>query len=460
VSRVAVLGGGISGLVAARSLLARGARPTIFEAGPRLGGVLQSVREDGLLLEEGPDSLVATKPSAIALCEDLGVPLIGTSEAHARSMVVRAGRLERVPEGFVLLAPTRWGPLLRSPIFSWPGKARMALDLLLPRGGAEDETLADFVRRRLGAEALARLAQPMLGGVVAGDPEALSARSVMPMLVDMEARDRSIVIGMQRRRRAQRAAMAGDREASGARYGLFRTPKEGMAALIEALEAALDGADLRLEAPVRSLTRDGGWRVNDEAFDAVVAALPIRSAEAVLRGLDGGLDDALSGIPSTSTATLNLVYRAADVRHPLAAFGFVVPAAEGLSLMACTFTTRKYAGRAGEDTVVLRAFVGGALGEAAYARDDDALIAAARADLQRLLGLDATPVRAHLVRWADRFPQLNVGHRGRVGAIHAAEQRLPGLGVAGNFLTGAGISDCVEAARAAAAQSLQSSCSE
>ena len=450
-TRFAGRGGGVSGLVATRALLRDGADVCLFEAGATLGGVLRTVRDDGLLLEEGPDSLVATKPAGIALCDELGVPLIGTSPTHARSLVVRAGRLQPVPEGFVLLAPTKWGPLLRSPIFSWAGKARMALDLVLPRGKVEDETLGGFVRRRLGAEALERLAQPMLGGVVAGDPDVLSARSVLPMLTALEARDRSIILGMQRRRRAQLAKMKGAGAASGARYGLFRTPRDGMGSLVEALVAEVGGAEVRVGARASSVARDGGWRVDGEAFDGVISALPIRAAEATLRGVDPGLDEALSGIPSASTATLNLVYRAADVRHPLDGFGFVVPAAEGLSLMACTFTTRKYAGRAGDDTVVLRAFVGGALGTAAYARDDASLIAAARADLERLLGLDATPIRTHLVRWQDRFAQMTVGHAGRVEAIRAAEERMPGLGVAGNFLGGAGIPDCIEAARRAAA---------
>lgn len=449
-TRVAVLGGGITGLVAARELRATH-EVTLFEAADRLGGVLQTVHDDGLLLEEGPDSLVITKPAAVALCDDLKVPLIGTSDGHARSMVVRSAALQRVPEGFVLLAPTKWGPLLRSPLFSWAGKARMALDLVLPRGGHTDETLADFVRRRLGSEALDRLAQPMLGGVVAGDPEALSAKAVMPMLVAMEDESRSIILGMQRRRAAQRAAVD-TKAASGARYGLFRTPAGGMSTVIDALIAELGDVELRVGTPVTEIVRGEGWTVNGEVFDAVVLALPVRTAERLAAGIDDGLAEALRDIPSTSTATLNLVYRAEDVRHPLDAFGFVVPAAEGLSLMACTFTTRKYAGRAGEDRIVLRAFVGGALGQVAWGRSDDELIASARADLQRLLGLDAVPIRTHLARWQDRFPQLNVGHAGRVATIQAAEDRHPGLAVAGNFLTGAGVSDCIESARRAAAR--------
>jgi oxygen-dependent protoporphyrinogen oxidase len=457
VTRVAVVGGGISGLAAARSLLQQGLHATVFEKESRLGGVLRTRREGELLLEEGPDSLVATKPAAIDLCEALGVELIGTRSENQRSLVVRDGRLLEVPEGFVLLAPTRLGPLLRSPLFSWAGKARMALDLLLPRGGAArhedvDETLAAFVRRRLGKEALVRLAQPMLGGVVAGDPEHLSVRAVMPMLVQLERDHRSIVLGMRRRRRMQRAAQAGDGIASGARYGLFRTPKHGMQALIEALRQDVDerGGAVRTSSTVERIAP--GWTVNGEPFDGIVVALPVRAAADLLAPTDPELHDAVEAIETTSTATLNLVFRAKDVRHPLPAFGFVVPACEGLSLMACTFTSRKYAGRSGADTVVLRAFVGGALGEAAYAQSDDELIARALADLKSLLGIDAAPTHAVLVRWPNRFPKLVVGHRERVSAIRSAEARLPGLAVAGNYLTGAGISDCLASAAAAAAK--------
>jgi oxygen-dependent protoporphyrinogen oxidase len=203
---------------------------------------------------------------------------------------------------------------------------------------------------------------------------------------------------------------------------------------------------VRTGTRVKDVRRSDGWTVDGEPFDAVVVALPVRAAAAVLSGVEGGPSPSLEEIPTASTATLNLVYRASEVDHPLPAFGFVVPAREGLSLMACTFTTRKYAGRAGPESVILRAFVGGALGVDAYARPDGALIDAARADLDRLLGLRATPTRTHLVRWPDRFPQLTIGHGDRVAAIRQAEAQLPGLAVAGNFFGGAGISDCIVAA--------------
>ncbi len=450
--RVAVLGGGITGLASAVALQDAGADVTLFEGSSRLGGSLATVTRDGVIMELGPDSFVRTKPASIKLCERLGVELIGTGEEHARTLIVQRGKLHPIPEGFRLLAPTKWMPFLKSSLISWPGKLRMALDLVLPRrpgcSDTDDVSLADFVRRRLGEEALVRLAQPMIAGIFSGDPENLSLRATMPMLLDLEQKHRSLTLGMQAQAKLTKARSAG------AAYSLFRTPKDGMQALVDALEAALSPSTIKLDSPVQALERtDDGWIVRagaDEAFERVLVALPNRVAASVLGELDPELGAQISGVPLASAATINLVWNAEGVDHPLDAFGFVVPANEDRFVMAGTFTQRKYAGRCAPDRVLIRAFVGGALGPDVGALDDQALIDGSLKDLKDLLGIDAQPVTTQVARYVNRQPQYVMGHLDRVARIEAGVAELPRLELAGNYLRGVGVAECVKSANAAA----------
>ena len=447
---VAVLGGGISGLVAALSLqdLATDSplQITLLEGSDTLGGVLQTVHRDGMLLERGPDSFVITKPAAITLCERLGVELIPTRPDAARTMVARGGRLHGLPDGFRLLAPTEWTPFLRTALISWGGKARMGLDLLLPRragcSAEDDESLASFVRRRLGQEALDQLAQPMIGGIYSGDPERLSLRATMPMLLDMEQRHRSLILGMRAAARASKARTAG------AAYALFRTPRHGMSALIDALVAALSDVDLRRGVLATGLTRRGeGWRVEtsdgDLDVDAVVPALPASVVARLLTDVHPGLAEDLGGIRSASAATINLVWPRDQVNHPLDGFGFVVPATEGCFSMAATFTQRKYAGRCPDDRVLIRSFAGGALGPEVGGMSDDQLVLGALGDLKALLGIESQPTHSLVTRYPQRQPQFEMGHLDRVARIEAAEAELPGFALAGNCFRGVGAADCI-----------------
>src|SRR5256714_8705273 len=228
--RIVVIGGGISGLAAAYQLTKQRAshgsalEVLLLEAGARVGGTVRTVKRAGFLLEAGPDSFISEKPEALELAKEIGLEsrLIETNEEHRRSFIVRGGRLRAVPEGFQLLAPSRFWPFVTTDIFSWPGKARMALDLLLPRrqtNGADDESLAQFVRRRFGREALERMAQPMVGGIYTADPELLSLRATMPRFLEMEREHRSLIRAMWKTRRRLNAAEM--RGTSGARYSLF-----------------------------------------------------------------------------------------------------------------------------------------------------------------------------------------------------------------------------------------------
>ena len=475
--RVVVIGGGITGLTACYRLVQQAQANdlpldvVLLEASDRLGGVIATRYEDGLLLEEGPDCFLTTKPWGIELCDELGLnaELIGTTTEHRQSFIVRHGRLVPVPQGFYLMAPGALWPFVTTPAFSWSGKLRMALDLVLPRRtacpgldpGSNDESLADFVIRRLGREALERMAQPMVGGIYTADPRHLSMQATMPQFLEMERRHRSLILALQQRQR-QASAQPG---VSGARYGLFASFRRGMQTLVDALADRLPAGTVRLQASVRSVRRDpphlpegvrgGCWIISpqdgpDLEADALCLALTAPQAARLVSSLDPELAAGLHDIPYASSAVVTLACDRADLAHPLNGMGFVVPAVEQRSLIACSFSSVKFAGRAPDGKVLLRAFVGGALRQAQALWPDAKLQDAVCQDLRQLLGLTGKPTLCHVSRHASAMPQYHVGHLARVERLEAAAHRWPGLALAGNAWHGVGVPDCIRSGDAAA----------
>lgn len=450
-ARVVIIGGGISGLAAAHRILELkpAAQVTVLEASGRLGGTIHTEFRDGFLLERGPDSFISEKPQAVALAQRLGIEsrLIQTNEKYRRSFIVRNGKLRPVPEGFQLLAPSRMWPFITSDIFSLSGKARMAADLFLPRqntNGTTDESLASFVRRRLGVEALERMAQPMVGGIYTADPETLSLRATLPRFLEMEREHRSLILAMMRQGRAQKSGT------SGARYSLFLSFDRGVQVLVDPLTRM--NADFRVRTRAQRLTFDQGWTIStdrDEVFkaDAVCLAVPAYIAASLLTG---ELADKLRHIKYASTATINFGYRRAAIAHALNGFGFVVPFVERRSLIACTFSSVKFSGRAPEGHVLLRAFAGGALQPEIFALDESELAARVEADLRELLGISEAPLFVEVAKWERSMPQYEVGHLDRVNEIEKLVNQLPGLTLAGNSYRGAGIPDCIRSGESAA----------
>jgi len=454
-NRIVVVGGGITGLAAAHRIgeLNPAMKVTLLEASARLGGTIQTEYRDGFLLERGPDSFISEKPQAISLAKRLGLEshLIETNEAFRRSFILRNGRLRPVPEGFQLLAPSRMWPFITSDIFSLTGKVRMAADLFLPRksaNGVNDESLASFVRRRLGNEALTRMAQPMVGGIYTADPETLSLRATLPRFLDMEQKHRSLILAMLRQGKAQKTGT------SGARYSLFLSFDRGMQVLVDTLTGIK--AEFRLNTRVQQLKPDGSrWSITTNSgeqlqADAVCLTVPAYIAASLLSDSGKQLAQKLGAIKYASTATINFGYRRSAIKHPLNGFGFVVPYIEKRSLLACTFSSVKFAGRAPEEHVLLRAFAGGALQPEIFALDEAAMTTKVDADLRELLGISEDPLFVEVAKWERSMPQYEVGHLDRVSEIEKLVAKLPGLALAGNSYRGAGIPDCIRNGEAAA----------
>lgn len=461
-AKVAVIGGGIAGLSAANRLCELAFERKLplaielYEGGERLGGALETVRRGEFVIETGADSILSEKPAALKLAERLGLAaeIVGTDQRFRKTFVVRNGRLLEIPEGFSLLAPSRIGPVMRSPLFSPRGKFRIALEPWIPRRrGGGDESLAAFVRRRLGDETLTRVAQALAGGIYTADPERLSIAATLPRFVEMERKHGSVMRGL-------RAAAAGRGE-SGARWSLFVSFRAGVGRLVEALAARLADSIQTGRAVASILPDDSGpdrsrrWRLRfadggETVADAVVIAAPAYAAATALSAAFPALSAKLALIEYASAAVVNLAYHADDFPNAPAGFGFVAPAIERRRIIAGSFTSLKYPGRAPAGMLLVRAFIGGALNRGLMALTDAEMVAAARDEFRDLLGATAEPALTLVRRWPNSMPQYAVGHLDRVAEIERLADRIPGVELAGAYLRGVGIPDCVAGGERAA----------
>ncbi len=453
--RVVVIGAGMSGLACAWTLRDR-ADVIVIEASARVGGNVITAREGGFVMDAGPDAWVTTKPDATALARELGLEgeLIGTRPEYRRVYVAWNGRLHPMPEGVVLGVPTRIAPMVTTPLFSLLGKARMGLEPFVPRRewtGDEDESIGDFVERRLGREATDRLAAPLLGGIFAGDAKRLSIRAAFPQFVEQEKKYGSLIRAMRASRRNGHKPQPGAKASPGA-GSAFLSLRSGMSLLPETLVKSLD---VRTSTRAERIVKKGsGWEVATSsgalACDAVVLATPPPATAALLGPLDEEAARVASEIRCGSSAAVFLGYRREDVEHPLDATGFVVPRSSAQKIVACTFVTSKWESRAPEGHVLLRAFVGGAGREETLDASDDALVTTARAELSKLMGRLGEPVLTRVFRHVRASPQPEVGHLARMRALFARLETLPGVQLIGNGYNGTGIPDCVKQGKAAA----------
>jgi oxygen-dependent protoporphyrinogen oxidase len=442
---VAIVGGGIAGLSAAYELQRRGVSSRVLEATRRVGGVISSDRFDGWVIDAGPDSMLVQKPAAVALCRELGIAdrLIHTQPPRT-AYVLRDERLHPLVEGSFLGFPLTASGLMRSPLFSAAGKMRLALEPVMPRRtGDDDESIGAFVRRRFGKEAVDYLAEPLLAGIHAGDVERLSVRALFPRLIDAEYQSGSVL-------RAFRALRS-----QPSPHGAFVSLPGGTAELIEALAGALVPGTVSVEARVSELHRVGTLRIETTGGPidarAVILAVPAYAAGSLLRGFDTTLAAFCDGVPYASTATVALGFRREQVAHPLSGTGFVVPRVERRALLAATWISSKWAGRAPEGHVLMRAFLGGGRDPHRLEESDQSLVDTAREELAALLGVTGEPLFARLYRFTRQSPQYEVGHLERVAQIEQRLAAIPGVFVAGSGFRAIGIPDCIADARATAA---------
>jgi oxygen-dependent protoporphyrinogen oxidase len=494
--RTAIIGGGIAGLAAAWELQkARATNPdieyTLFESRDHLGGSLATTLVDGTVLERGPDSFLTEKPAAAELCRELGLgsDLIPSNDADRKTWIVVGKRLIGLPDGLMFLVPTKLVPTALSPLFSIGTKIRMGLELLHPpRPSTQDESVAALVERHFGHQAVERLADPLLSGIYGGDATQLSARTVLPRLVEMEVQYGSLTRGMLAARKKMRAAMAakaksaaasappagqpaGDRlksmgsQPTGPR-AIFTGLRGGLQQLVDTITARLDPLAIRLSTQVDAIERTAsGWRITaagqSEIYDAVIVASPAWAAAAMLSTVDAQLSEELAGIPYSSSITVNMVYDESKIGTLPEGFGFLVPASAGRAMLACTFAHRKFLGRSAPGRAVLRAFLGGMRNDALMAEPDNVLIATVRRELSeilgaRIIGPHIEPEFAQVNRWRRAMAQYAVGHQERMIRVSDRVASLPGLHLVGNAYDGIGIPDCIRLGRRAARELVNS----
>ncbi len=466
--QVAIIGGGITGLAAAYALQERAratgarARYTLFESTDRLGGKILTERQDGFVIEGGPDSFLQQKPWAAGLAEELGLEpeMIGTNPEQRQIFVVNRGRLTPMPEGVMLIVPTRFMPFIKSPLISWPGKLRMGLDFIIPpRPGDEDESIGSFVKRRLGREALEKIAEPLMSGIHVSDPDTQSLLGTFPRFRALEKNYGGLIRGMLAQRHAASTSGKNGRPAGEPSWksSAFLSFHGGMGRLVDALTGSLQDGRLLTGCGVVDIQPipDGGYELHTSdgdsmLADAVVLATPAFVSAKLVSRFAPRLAHALEAIRYVSTATVSLAYPKSSLPRPLAGSGFIIPRREKRLISACTWSSAKFSSRAPGDSLLLRCFMGGPGHENLVELDDARLVAMARSDLADLMGLRAEPQLSRVFRWIKANPQYDVGHLARVEQMHASCAKIPGLFLAGSAFEGVGIPDCIHQGQQAA----------
>lgn len=448
---VVIVGGGISGLSTAYYLSRRGIPSTILESRPRLGGVILTEHLEGYTLEAGPDSFLSAKPAALELIRELGLAdqVIGSNDFSRKTYVWKRGRLLPLPDGMMMMVPTKIAPLLTTPLLGWSTKLRMGLELLrAPRGHDEDQSVAEFIAEHYGTEAVDYLAEPLLSGIYGGNPSELSVTSVLPRFVALAGRYGSLTRGVL----AERAKAAANHAPPAP---LFRTLKGGLEQMIEALAAAIQPLaavrQTRAETIERTeagfLIRAGGDWLEAES---VVLACEAHSATALIKPVDGRLADLLATVPYSSSMTVSLGFNAKDLPLRPTGHGFLVPKKERRRLMACTWVGEKFPYRVPEDQAVARCFLGGVDDAGVLTESDEVVAEIVTRELAEIAGITARPRFVRVHRWPRAMAQYTVGHPQRLAEIQERTQAIRNFALAGNAYEGIGIPDCIRLGKRAA----------
>jgi oxygen-dependent protoporphyrinogen oxidase len=479
VKRIIVIGGGAAGLGAAykirRAAQAGHEVDVLLVEKNRIGGKIATeiVEHEGerFTVDGGPDCFLTEKPAVHRIAKLLGIfeDELPTDDTRKKTLILSRGRLHQMPDGVMMFAPTKFLPFATTGLFSWPGKLRMAMDLFIPpktvpEGQLNDETLEDFVVRRMGRECLDRLAEPLVGGVHASDPRFMSLAATFPRLLEMEQNYGSLMRGFIHARKKVEEMKKKYPPQPGAKPRTFFTSiVGGMQRLTDAMAQAIGAENIKTGAAVDRIERadDGRWTVtlsdgSIEAADAVIVATESFSAEPLLRGVNPDIANALAGIPTSSSATVSIAFEEAEVGVDMNAFGVLCPLVEDRALMAATFSSTKWPGRAPSGKVLFRGFVGGPHNQQIMERSDEELSAVVLAEMRSILGIDpdAKPLFTRVFRWHRGMPQYTLGHLDRVGMIEDSCESTPGLALAGGSYRGVGIPNCIESGERAVSKVL------
>ncbi len=478
--RIVIIGSGAAGLAAGYALkesLAgdKNIEVLVLEKDKRPGGQIKTVLKDGFVFECGPDCVISDKPSTFEFAKKLGIAneMINTRSATGGTYILKRGKLVRMPEGVMMMIPTKFKPFIGTKLISWPGKIRAAMDVFIPRRKNldDDESLAGFVRRRLGQEILDVLAEPLVGGIHASDPETMSLASTFPRFLKMEKDDRSLILAMFKSKRKMAKLMKEKAKPDSSdppkkRWTMFVSFKDGMQTLTDALAKAIGSDILKLRTEVQRVEKiklSGGKTayklqvkgVGDIEADAVVLTTLAYQTAALIETFDSELAKPLSEIQAVSSATINLVYKKEDMPIELDTNGFLVPQVEGKKLMASTWTTTKWPHRAPDGYIMLRAFVGGAFHQELASLDDDEMLDLVKADLKDIMGIEAEPSKTNITRWIKSMPQYTMGYPQRIAKIKERVAAHDGLFLAGASYGGVGVPDCMNNARNTALEALE-----
>jgi oxygen-dependent protoporphyrinogen oxidase len=459
--RIVIIGGGISGLATAYALQERlssfkdQAACYLIEGSKRPGGVILTETVDGFVIDGGPESFLSTKPWALELCQRLGLTnrLVGTCEDQKKTYIFSRGKLHELPEGLTLMVPTRIKPFLQSGLISLSGKLRMGMDLFLPsKVGDEDESMGSFVRRRLGQEILERLAEPLMGGIYAGDANQISLKTTFPNFLTLEKEYGSVIRGMWSKRKEARKHL---QEGASSKWTMFVTLRGGLTELIQTLVAKLDRVSLMTDNPVIRLHPSANSSSQQSVYtitlakgesiqaDVIILTTPSYKTANLLEELSPLLSTRLREIPYVSTATVSLGYKKSDFSHPPYGFGFVIPRVENRKIIASTWTSNKFPYRAPNDGLLLRCYMSQTSQKDLMSLDDSTLVQIAREELKVIVGITQEPILTRIYRWEKAMPQYLVGHLDRLAKMEGLLSNYPGLFLTGSAYRGVGIPDCI-----------------
>lgn len=467
--KIVIIGGGISGLATAYSLEEKAIKEgksvsiTLLEKKNQVGGNILTERVGDFLIEGGPDCFLSEKPWALQLCERLGMgeSLLRTNDEYRKTYILWNGHLHELPEGVILMIPTEIFPLLKSNLISFSGKIRMGIELFIPKKESnDDESLSQFVRRRLGKEALDKIAAPLVAGVHAEDPDTMSVKSRFPRFVQIEEEYGSLIKGMiAKRREMRRAGSKGNKP----KYTMFMTLKDGLSELPATIVKNFKMTKILTNREVMNIgkplsptsdTEKGivslpNYKIslkNGDTIDAdtVVFASPSYETARLLTGINDSISDILNKIPYTSTATVSLAFKKDGISHPMNGFGFLVPRQEKRRITGATWVSRKFSFRSPDDSVLIRCFIGGTHNERLVFLNDKDIIEMVKGELRDIMGITSEPLLIRIYRWERAMPQYTIGHEGRLSILDKKLSEYPGMFLTGSSYRGSGISECIK----------------